>query len=90
MLYLWFPNLNPLVPSFVICPLMAVLIGLLCARFRVNIFAGAFATLLLPLLFIANNRKTLLGNGDAWLLYGIIYALLAFIAFKAAGARRHK
>ncbi|GIP24317.1 hypothetical protein J22TS3_45920 [Paenibacillus sp. J22TS3] len=82
MIYLWLSGLNPLIPTFIVSPLIAIVIGLLLARFGGKIYAGLGIALLLPLLFIASDLTTLKANLDAWALYGIVYAVLTYVVYK--------
>lgn len=82
MLYWLFERMNVLLPAFVICPLLAVLIGVFCRLLHVNILVGAAIALLLPLLFLANDLSALADNIDAWAMYGAIYGIVAFAVYK--------
>jgi hypothetical protein len=88
MIYLIFEKLNPLIPILIICPLIAIIIGISCALFRANIFFCICIAFLLPLLFIANNMSTFKANFGAWVLYGVIYGLITFTVFKVITAIR--
>lgn len=90
MLYLIFDKLNPLVPVFIVCPLLSIMIALLCRWLRIKVIFGVFIAFLLPLLFIFNNLTTLKGNIDAWAIYGVIYALITFGIFKATKIKIRK
>lgn len=83
MLYLIFEKLSPFVPIFIICPLLSIMVALLCHWFRIKVMFGVCIALLLTLLFIANKISTLKANLDAWVLYGVIYALITYGVFKA-------
>ncbi|MNS64760.1 hypothetical protein D3C72_978990 [compost metagenome] len=82
MIYLWLYDLNPLVPSFIVCPILAILIGLLFTRFKRTVYIGLIISFFLPLLFIASNLNTLKANIDSWVLYGMVYALITFAVYK--------
>ncbi|AJE50311.1 hypothetical protein ACFQ5D_23345 [Paenibacillus farraposensis] len=84
MIYWLFPKLNPLLPTFLLCPILAILIGVCFAYFKGNIYLGLILALLLPLIFIATNLETIAVNIDAWILYGFIYAIITFVAYKMA------
>lgn len=83
-IYWLFPGLNPLLPSFLICPILAILIGACSARFRGIIYLGLIIVLLLPLIFIATDFQTLKVNVDAWVIYGMVYALITFGVYRLA------
>jgi len=82
----WFANdLNPLIPVFIICPIIAILIGTIFFYGKFNIFLGMCISFLLPLLFIASNASTLKANIGAWVLYGIGYSVTTFLVYKFLG-----
>lgn len=83
-IYWLFPGLNPLLPSVLICPILAILIGACSARFRGVIYLGLIIALLLPLIFIAADLQTIKVNMDAWIIYGIVYALITFGGYRLA------
>ncbi len=82
MLYWAFPGLNPLLPTFLLCPLLAIVFGMVCRYLRLNAVWPILLSLLLPVLFIFTTLQTLQSNIGTWLLYGIVYALLSFGAYK--------
>ncbi|GIO32479.1 MULTISPECIES: hypothetical protein [Paenibacillus] len=87
MLYWLFERMDVFLPVFVICPLLAALIGVFCRLLRVHIAVGSGIALLLPLLFIANDLPTMMMNLDAWAMYGAIYGLIAFAVYKVSPKR---
>ncbi|WP_334077609.1 hypothetical protein [Paenibacillus sanfengchensis] len=82
MIYWLFPGLNPLLPSLLFCPILAILIGACSARFHGKVYWGLVIALLLPLIFIAADLKTLKVNIDAWMIYGIVYAMITFGVYR--------
>lgn len=84
MIYWLFPRLNPLLPTLLLCPILAILIGVCFASFKGKIYLGLILAFLLPLIFIATNLETIAVNIDAWILYGFIYAIITFVAYKMA------
>ncbi|CAM3504910.1 hypothetical protein SABR111722_13350 [Saccharibacillus brassicae] len=88
MLYWAFPDLNPLLPTFLIGPLLAILLGAVCRRIGLNAVWPISLSLLLPVLFIFTNLETLKANIDAWLVYGIVYAILSVGAYKLSKSSR--
>lgn len=83
MLYWWFEGMNPLFVGFVLCPILAVILGVCwyaskwCSR---TIALGV--SLLLPLLYITSDWGTFTANLDAWLLYGIGYSLITWATYR--------
>ncbi|WP_342554350.1 hypothetical protein [Paenibacillus sp. FSL R7-0652] len=83
MVYWWFEEMNPLFIVFVLCPLIAVLIGVCwytaawCSR---TIALGV--SFLLPLLYITTDWMTFTANLGAWLMYGIMYGLITWAAYR--------
>ncbi|AET58742.1 hypothetical protein HPL003_09905 [Paenibacillus terrae HPL-003] len=88
MIYLVFQQLNPLVPTLLICPLIAIIIGMMCAILHSRVTLALGAALLLPLLFITTNIATIKSNLDSWAMYGIIYALMTYGAFRITSRAR--
>ena len=86
MILIIFERLNPLVLVLVICPLLAVFFGTAAVWLRKKWFWGAIPAFLLPLLFIASDFETLQANWAAWILYGLMYVLLASTAYKLTAA----
>lgn len=88
MIYLVFHQLNPLVPTLLVCPLIAIITGIMCAILHSRILPGVGVALLLPLLFITTNIATFRANLDTWAMYGIIYALMTYAAFRITSRAR--
>ncbi|MNO98862.1 hypothetical protein D3C76_906210 [compost metagenome] len=88
MLYLIFDQLNPLVPVLFICPLIAIVIGVIWALRRINVIWGICIAVMLPLLFTTQDMGTFKANLDAWALYGIIYSLITFAVIKVMNKYR--
>jgi len=82
MLYWLFERMNVLLPVFVICPLLAALIGVFCRLLRVHIVVGIGIALLLPLLFTASDLAAWTVNPGAWAMCGAIYGLIALAVYK--------
>lgn len=82
MLYIWFKNLNPLLPTLVIGPLGSILIGYLCKKFKKNIYLGLIIPILLPLLFTAQSFAKMVSYFDDWLAYACFYILISLITYR--------
>lgn len=61
MLYWFIPQLNPLLPTLVLCPLLAVAVGMLFARLQQKRHWAFMISFLLPLTFTAKNAVLPLG-----------------------------
>ncbi len=90
MIYWLFPELNPLLPIFVFCPILSTLIGTGYAVFKRKVYMGMFVAFLLPLLYILTDLASLKVNLDAWLMYGIIYVLITFSVYKLVHSQLRK
>jgi uncharacterized membrane protein len=88
MIYLVFHQLNPLVPTLLVCPLIAIILGIMCEILHLRVLPGVSVALLLPLLFITTNIATFKANLDTWAMYGIIYALMTYAAFRITSRAR--
>ncbi len=88
MIYLFFNQLNPLVPTLLICPLIAIIIGVICSFFHSRVLLAIGIALVLPLLFIATSIATFKSNLDAWAMYGIMYALITYASFRITSRTR--
>ncbi|MDQ0494586.1 hypothetical protein [Paenibacillus sp. 1-18] len=88
MIYWFFHQLNPLVPTLLICPLIAIIIGIICSFLHFRILLGVGIAIVLPLLFITTNIDTFKSNLDAWAMYGIIYALITYASFRITSRAR--
>mgnify|MGYP001042582386 CR=1 FL=1 len=88
MIYWFFQQLNPLVPTLLICPLIAIIIGVICSFFHPRILLAIGIALVLPLLFITTNIATFKSNLDAWAMYGIMYALITYASFRITSRAR--
>lgn len=88
MLYHLFPQLNPMLAILVIGPLLAAAAGFIGRRSHRNILWSAAFSLLIPLLFIAQDLATLTSNWDAWIIYGLAYAAVALLAQRLSGTKK--
>lgn len=80
---LWFVDIeNPLILVLLVCPILSIINGFICARFKINWYVCMIISFCLPLLFIANDINTFKVNIDAWLMYGIIYVLISLVVLK--------
>lgn len=77
MIYNWF-NPNPFILVVVVCPLVSLLTGAVLALFRCRKWMAPALAFLLPLLYITSDLVTFWANVDAWLMWGIVYAVLAY------------
>lgn len=81
MIYWIFEHVNPFLLVLVICPFLAFAIGMACSLLKKGIVYGICAAFLLPLLFIASDAKTIKGNIDAWILYGLFYVCITYAIY---------
>lgn len=82
MLYIWFKNLNPLLPTLIIGPLGSILIGYLCKKFNKIIYLGLIIPVLLPLLFTAQSFTKMISYIDDWILYACFYIIITLITYR--------
>jgi uncharacterized membrane protein YfcA len=87
MLYIWFKNLNPLLPTLIIGPLGSILVGYLCKKFSKNIYVGLIIPILLPLLFTAQNFAKMISYIDDWIVYACFYIIIALITYRLTSRR---
>ncbi|WP_440116549.1 hypothetical protein [Paenibacillus sp. QZ-Y1] len=80
MLYWWFDDVNPLYAVFVLCPIIAVVLGA-CSYYRewLKVRVALGVSFMLPMLFIASDWSTLRENTDAWMIYGIGYGMVTWV-----------
>lgn len=88
MLYIWFKNLNPLLPTLVIGPLGSILVSFICKRYNKNFYIGLIIPVLLPLLFTAQTFSKMIFYTSTWIRYAIIYIIISFITYKLS-SRKH-
>lgn len=83
MIYWVFGDMNPLFAAFVMSPIIALMLGVVCfysKRFKIII--GMSVSLILPLLFIASDWDTLWGNAGIGIVYGVGYSLITLLMYK--------
>lgn len=71
-------NPDPFLMVFLFCPLLAVIIGAASAFLCKSRYIAPVIAFLLPLLYITTNWSTFIGNWGAWLLWGSMYAAIAY------------
>jgi len=71
----------------VIGPLLALFAGLVVRELKLHAAWSAVVSLLIPLLFIATSRLSLISNLDAWIIYGLAYAAVALLSYRLSGRR---
>lgn len=74
-----FIEVNPFSLVLEICPLLSLILGLAFAVMRMHRIVAPILAFLLPLLFTTVDWRTFEANLDAWILWGVIYALIAYI-----------
>lgn len=79
MLYLFAENLNPFALALIYIPIFALFIGMICSYFVNNKYLGSVISFFLPLLFTTPNWDTFIANIDACVLWGCLYAFIAFL-----------
>lgn len=80
MIYWWFDHMNPLFAVLVLCPIIAVVLGVssyFAKWFR--LWVALIISFMLPLLYIASDLSTLGSNIGAWFIYGAAYSLITWI-----------
>ncbi|KQY90207.1 hypothetical protein ASD24_25245 [Paenibacillus sp. Root52] len=83
MIYWVFGDMNPLFAVFVMSPIIALMLGVVCFyRRRFKIMMGMGVSFVLPLLFIASDRGTLWGNAGIGIVYGVGYSLITLLMYK--------
>lgn len=83
MLYWWFEGLNPIFVSFVLCPLIALILGVCWYATKwCNRVIALGVSLLLPLMYITSDWGTFTDNLDAWLMYGMGYSLVTWGTYR--------
>lgn len=85
MIYWFYSGLNPMIPVFIICPIIVILIGTMAHFGKLNLVLGMCISFFLPLLFIAVNAATFKANIGAWIIYGIGYSIITLIVYKFLG-----
>ncbi|GIM44460.1 hypothetical protein DNHGIG_00090 [Collibacillus ludicampi] len=90
MIYLVFDYVNPFILTLVFCPLISVLLGAWFAMMRKKKLIALVVSFVLPLLYITSDWNTFIANLGAWLLWGTLYALVAYLAHKAVSIIRGK
>jgi hypothetical protein len=78
--------MNPLFLVFVLCPMLAVIMGGCWYVLKVSKwYTRAIAlgvSFLLPLLYITSDWATFTANLDAWLMYGLGYSLVTWATYR--------
>lgn len=83
MIYWLFENVNPIFVVFVLCPFIAIILGVCwyatkwCSR---AIALGV--SFCLPLLYITSNWETFTANLDAFFMYGVGYSLITWGTYR--------
>ncbi|MBR2564850.1 MAG: hypothetical protein IKE29_09520 [Paenibacillus sp.] len=83
MLYWLFENVNPIFVVFVLCPFIALLLGI--CWYATKYLSRAIAlgiSFLLPLLYIGSNWGTFIANLDALFMYGVVYSLITWGTYR--------
>ncbi|WP_433582903.1 hypothetical protein [Paenibacillus amylolyticus] len=83
MIYWWFDHMNPLFAVLVLCPIIAVVLGV-CSYFAnwCRLLGALVISFMLPLLYIASDLSTMGSNIGAWFIYGAVYSLLSWIVHR--------
>ncbi|MCP1182315.1 hypothetical protein [Paenibacillus sp. 1781tsa1] len=83
MIYWWFDPMNPLFAVLVLCPVIAMVLGV-CSYFAkgFRLWGAMIISFMLPLLYIASDLSTWRGNLDAWFIYGAGYSLICWIVHR--------
>ncbi|MCG7377847.1 hypothetical protein MH215_12655 [Paenibacillus sp. ACRSA] len=83
MIYWIFGDLNPLFAVFILSPIIALMLGVVCFyRRRFKIMMGMGVSFVLPLLFIASDWATLWANVGIGMVYGVGYSLITLLMYK--------
>lgn len=76
----YYIDVNPFLLAMGIMPAIAAILGLFIMAISKRIYVAPIISFFLPLLFITTSVKTFLANIDAWILWGVIYGLIAYSA----------
>ncbi|CAI6085177.1 hypothetical protein PAECIP112173_04548 [Paenibacillus sp. JJ-100] len=83
MLYWLFERVNPIFVVFVLCPLIALILGVCWYATKWCSKAIALGvSLLLPLLYIGSDWGTFIANLDAFFMYGVGYSLVTWGTYR--------
>lgn len=89
-----FMELDPLLLIFVICPLLSILLGGVLSWLDLDKKIAPITAFLFPLLYITSDWAAFKANLGAWILYGALYSLIAYVAgwvmSLIKGKRHHK
>ncbi|WP_091015917.1 MULTISPECIES: hypothetical protein [Paenibacillus] len=83
MIYWWLDQMNPLFAVLVLCPIIAVVLGVgsyFAKWFR--LWVALVISFMLPLLYIASDLSTLGSNIGAWFIYGAGYSLISWVVYR--------
>lgn len=78
-MYLLVENLDPFALVLVYMPICAFIIGMVSPFVFNKKYIGSLLSFFLPLLYTTTNWETFAANIDAWVLWGSLYALVAFL-----------
>ncbi|MCW3795344.1 hypothetical protein OM416_27430 [Paenibacillus sp. LS1] len=83
MIYWWFDHMNPLFAVLILCPIIAVVLGIgsYFAKW-IRLWGTLILSFMLPLLYIASDLSTLGSNIGAWFIYGAAYSVLTWIVYR--------
>ncbi|UHA74415.1 hypothetical protein [Paenibacillus sp. 481] len=84
-----FMNPNPFVLVIILCPFVSVVFGFILALLRTKAWIAPAISFLLPLIYVTTDWKAFSANIDAWMFWGIIYALIAYIAGHLVSKNQH-
>lgn len=79
-----FVYINQFLLALIICPIIALAIGFVMARFNKSIKIALVISFLLPLIYTTGNWNVFVANLDAWFMWGILYVVAAYIGSKLA------
>ncbi|WCN37020.1 hypothetical protein [Aneurinibacillus uraniidurans] len=75
-----FIEVNPFFFVLIICPVLSLVLGAAFALLRLDKKIALLLAFLLPLLSTTVNWATFKANIDAWLLWGSIYMIFAYVS----------
>lgn len=83
MLYWLFEGVNPIFVVFVLCPLIALILGVCwyATKWRSRAIALG-VSFFLPLLYITSDWGTFTANLDALFMYGVVYSLITWGTYR--------
>ncbi|MDQ0087171.1 hypothetical protein J2T12_000565 [Paenibacillus anaericanus] len=81
---------DPFQLVFIFCPIIAIILGIVFAQLRWKQVIAPLAGFLLPLLYITTDWNSFKVNLEAWFLWGILYAIIAYVAGWITNKRKHR